>query len=80
MYLRMYICIYVYICIYIYAYMYTLVLGTMLHELCHIVHGPHNDKFYSLLEELRVEAEELIDKGVAGLGAFECEGFRGLYT
>lgn len=26
--------------------------GTMLHELTHIVHGPHDAKFYSLLGEL----------------------------
>ena len=46
-------------------------LGTMLHELCHIVHGPHNAQFYALLDELRGEAEALIDKGIVGLGAFE---------
>lgn len=27
--------------------------GTMLHELTHNVHGPHNDQFYALLGELR---------------------------
>jgi WLM domain len=28
-------------------------LDTMLHELCHIAHGPHNAKFYKLWDELR---------------------------
>ena len=32
---------------------YTSILGTMLHELCHNHIGPHNQKFYTLLEELR---------------------------
>lgn len=32
---------------------YEQILDTMLHELCHIVHGPHNADFYSLLDELR---------------------------
>lgn len=29
------------------------VLDTMLHELCHNVHGPHNANFYKLWDELR---------------------------
>ncbi|GKV19418.1 hypothetical protein SLEP1_g29680 [Rubroshorea leprosula] len=29
------------------------VLDTMLHELCHNVHGPHNASFYKLWDELR---------------------------
>lgn len=29
------------------------VLDTMLHELCHNVHGPHDAKFYKLWDELR---------------------------
>ena len=32
---------------------YTSILGTMLHELCHNHIGPHDQTFYSLLEELR---------------------------
>lgn len=28
-------------------------LDTMLHELCHIEHGPHNSQFYKLWDELR---------------------------
>ncbi|XP_034896767.1 DNA-dependent metalloprotease WSS1 isoform X2 [Populus alba] len=47
------------------------VLDTMLHELCHNVHGPHNANFYKLWDELRKECEELISKGIAGTG----EGF-----
>lgn len=29
------------------------VLDTMLHELCHNAHGPHNASFYKLWDELR---------------------------
>ncbi|PNX80346.1 DNA damage response protein wss1-like, partial [Trifolium pratense] len=29
------------------------VLDTMLHELCHNAHGPHNANFYKLWDELR---------------------------
>lgn len=29
------------------------ILNTMLHELCHNEHGPHNADFYNLLDELR---------------------------
>ncbi|KAH8494130.1 hypothetical protein H0E87_020767, partial [Populus deltoides] len=47
------------------------VLDTMLHELCHNVHGPHNANFYKLWDELRKECEELIFKGITGTG----EGF-----
>ncbi|XP_031258950.1 DNA-dependent metalloprotease WSS1 [Pistacia vera] len=47
------------------------VLDTMLHELCHNVHGPHNANFYKLWDELRKECEELISKGISGTG----EGF-----
>ena len=37
-------------------------LGTMLHELCHNRHGPHNQQFYALLDELWEEEQS------AGLG------------
>ncbi|KAL3821112.1 hypothetical protein ACJIZ3_007017 [Penstemon smallii] len=47
------------------------VLDTMLHELCHNAHGPHNTSFYKLWDELRKECEELIHKGISGTG----EGF-----
>ncbi|KAK9939807.1 hypothetical protein M0R45_016493 [Rubus argutus] len=47
------------------------VLDTMLHELCHNVHGPHDAKFYKLWDELRKECEELMAKGVTGTA----EGF-----
>ncbi|KAJ3695384.1 hypothetical protein LUZ60_000761 [Juncus effusus] len=49
------------------------VLDTMLHELCHIQHGPHNAQFYKLWDELRKECEELISKGITGSG----QGFDG---
>lgn len=47
------------------------VLDTMLHELCHNAHGPHNADFYKLWDELRKECEELMAKGITGAG----EGF-----
>lgn len=47
------------------------VLDTMLHELCHNVHGPHDANFYKLWDELRKECEELLSKGITGTG----EGF-----
>ncbi|KAF5479052.1 hypothetical protein F2P56_005557 [Juglans regia] len=47
------------------------VLDTMLHELCHNAHGPHNASFYRLWDELRKECEELMAKGITGTG----EGF-----
>ncbi|KAK7256975.1 hypothetical protein RIF29_30620 [Crotalaria pallida] len=47
------------------------VLDTMLHELCHNAHGPHNANFYKLWDELRKECEELMAKGITGTG----EGF-----
>ena len=41
-------------------------LGTTLHELVHNEIGPHNKKFYAMLEELWGEAEALMDKGWHG--------------
>jgi len=32
---------------------YEQILDTMLHELCHNEHGPHNAQFYNLLDEIR---------------------------
>ncbi|CAN0875047.1 DNA-dependent metalloprotease WSS1 [Linum grandiflorum] len=49
-------------------YPYDQVLDTMLHELCHNAHGPHNANFYKLWDELRKECEELISKGITGTG------------
>ena len=40
--------------------------GTMLHELTHIVHGPHDKSFYALLKEITEETEDLMNKGVTG--------------
>lgn len=42
------------------------VLGTMLHELCHNTYGPHNQQFFSLLDELTTEMEDMIAKGFTG--------------
>ncbi|XP_052208576.1 uncharacterized protein LOC127812234 [Diospyros lotus] len=47
------------------------ILDTMLHELCHNAHGPHNASFYNLWDEIRKECEDLMTKGITGIG----EGF-----
>ncbi|MCJ1310925.1 hypothetical protein MMC25_004593 [Agyrium rufum] len=44
------------------------VVDTMLHELCHNVHGPHNEAFHALWNQLRSEHEQLIRKGYTGEG------------
>ncbi|XP_027340044.1 DNA-dependent metalloprotease WSS1-like [Abrus precatorius] len=56
---------------------YEQILDTMLHELCHNEHGPHNAQFYSLLDEIRKECEELMVKGISGTGkGFDLYGRR----
>lgn len=47
----------------------------MLHELCHIVHGPHDGKFHALWNQLRDEHQGLVMKGYTGEG-FLSEGRR----
>ncbi|KAL3481145.1 WLM domain-containing protein [Aspergillus californicus] len=44
------------------------VVDTMLHELCHNVHGPHNQQFHALWNQLRDEHTELAIKGYTGEG------------
>ena len=44
------------------------VTDTMLHELCHFVHGPHNQDFHALWDQLRDEYETLVRKGYTGEG------------
>lgn len=44
------------------------VTDTMLHELCHIVHGPHDEHFHNLWNQLRDEYENLTRKGYTGEG------------
>ncbi|KAH0597920.1 hypothetical protein MHUMG1_04292 [Metarhizium humberi] len=44
------------------------VLDTMLHELAHIVHGPHDQKFHALWDKLRDECQGLMMKGYTGEG------------
>ncbi|CAF9937570.1 hypothetical protein IMSHALPRED_000462 [Imshaugia aleurites] len=44
------------------------VTDTMLHELCHIVFGPHDQSFHNLWNQLRDEHEQLIRKGYTGEG------------
>lgn len=51
------------------------VLDTMLHELCHIVHTPHNNDFHALWNQLRDEQQGLFMKGYTGEG-FLSEGRR----
>lgn len=46
------------------------ILGTLLHEMAHIVRGPHDAQFYKLLEELKRETEDLIVSGYSGEGFF----------
>ncbi|RNJ55136.1 hypothetical protein D7B24_008912 [Verticillium nonalfalfae] len=51
------------------------VVDTMLHELSHIVHGPHDGKFHALWNQLRDEHMGLVMKGYTGEG-FLSEGHR----
>ena len=44
------------------------VTDTMLHELSHIIHGPHDEQFHNLWNQLRDEHEALIRKGYTGEG------------
>ncbi|KAK3394646.1 WLM domain-containing protein [Podospora didyma] len=44
------------------------VVDTMLHELSHIVYGPHDAKFHALWDTLRKEHEDLTFKGYTGEG------------
>ncbi|KIK70539.1 hypothetical protein GYMLUDRAFT_279618 [Collybiopsis luxurians FD-317 M1] len=51
------------------------VVQTMLHELTHNVHGPHDEKFYKFLSELQQEYDALQRSGYSGEGFFS-EGHR----
>ncbi|KAM0282593.1 hypothetical protein ACHAQH_002961 [Verticillium albo-atrum] len=51
------------------------VIDTMLHELSHIVHGPHDGKFHALWNQLRDEHMGLVMKGYTGEG-FLSDGHR----
>ncbi|XP_054779619.1 DNA-dependent metalloprotease WSS1-like isoform X2 [Prosopis cineraria] len=56
---------------------YEQIVDTMLHELCHNEHGPHNAQFYNLLDEIRKECEDLMAKGISGTGqGFDLPGRR----
>lgn len=48
----------------------TELLGTMLHELSHNKHGPHDDKFYKYMGELRTQLEDLMAQGFTGDSVF----------
>ncbi|KAL4106079.1 hypothetical protein PRIC1_004133 [Phytophthora ramorum] len=47
-------------------YPYEALLETLLHELTHMVHGPHNQAFYQYLDELKQEMESLMVCGLEG--------------
>ncbi|KAG7386218.1 hypothetical protein PHYPSEUDO_000539 [Phytophthora pseudosyringae] len=47
-------------------YPYEELLRTLLHELTHMVHGPHNQVFYRYLDELKHEMEALMVRGLVG--------------
>ncbi|KAH9897816.1 WLM domain-containing protein [Cubamyces lactineus] len=51
------------------------IVHTMLHELTHNVHGPHDEKFYKFLSGLEEEYEALRKSGYSGEG-FHSEGRR----
>ncbi|KAJ6443024.1 WLM domain-containing protein [Purpureocillium lavendulum] len=51
------------------------ILDTMLHELVHIVRGPHDDQFNRLWDQLRDEMQSLLNKGYTG-ESFLSEGRR----
>lgn len=51
------------------------VLRTMLHELCHNIHGPHNAAFHKLLDELTNELEDMTARGFRGEGLMG-QGYR----
>lgn len=56
---------------------YEALVGTMLHELTHNEHGPHDAKFYKLLDEITKECEDLMVKGISGTGqGFDAPGTR----
>ncbi|KAL2430059.1 hypothetical protein ABEF95_002358 [Exophiala dermatitidis] len=44
------------------------IVDTMLHELAHIVYGPHDQYFHALWDKLRDEHEALLRKGYTGEG------------
>ncbi|KAF9074983.1 WLM-domain-containing protein [Rhodocollybia butyracea] len=46
------------------------VVQTMLHELTHIIFGPHDEKFYKFLAEIQEEYDALQRSGYAGEGFF----------
>jgi len=46
------------------------IIQTMLHELTHNVHGPHDEKFYKFLSGLQEEYDALQRSGYAGEGFF----------
>lgn len=51
------------------------IVGTMCHELAHIVHGNHSADFYKLMENLRTQFDETrLSAGADGRGTFAGEG------
>lgn len=48
------------------------IVGILLHELTHNVHGPHDNKFYTLLDQLKTEFDQSQYKS-ATAGGYRCE-------
>ncbi|WEJ95891.1 hypothetical protein PSN45_003422 [Yamadazyma tenuis] len=48
------------------------IVGTMLHELTHNIHGPHNDKFYKFLDKIKERFEE-IQYNPSSVTGYVCE-------
>lgn len=48
------------------------IIGTFLHELSHNVHGPHDEKFYSLLDKLKAEYDQSRSKSASSTD-YRCE-------
>jgi len=51
------------------------ILGTLLHELCHIEIGPHDQSFYNLLDQLWNECDENHSTTIKGFNA-NSDGYR----
>ncbi|KAF9199525.1 hypothetical protein BGZ49_010332 [Haplosporangium sp. Z 27] len=51
------------------------IIGTMLHELAHNIRGPHDEKFYKVLNDLNDEYDKLLATGYTGEG-FDSTGHR----
>jgi DNA-dependent metalloprotease WSS1 len=53
------------------------VAGTMAHELAHCEHGPHNDKFFKLMDEILEQHAVLMAAGLSRNGGYTMPAFGG---